>query len=48
MADLCAGYSAQELTVIREFIAGVQRVVYDQVRTLRDTGRDPKPATGPP
>lgn len=46
MAELCNGYSAHDLAVIREFIAGVQRVVYEQIRTLRGTGGSPKPAKG--
>ncbi|QJX00008.1 MarR family winged helix-turn-helix transcriptional regulator [Frigoriglobus tundricola] len=43
MVELCAGYSAHDLAVIRDFIAGIQRVAYEQIRTLRDTGGGAKP-----
>jgi DNA-binding MarR family transcriptional regulator len=44
LADLCVGYSARDLGIIREFIAGVQRAAYDQIRKLREPGVDTKPA----
>ena len=46
MADLCAQYGTRELAVIRDFIAGVQQVAYEQIRKLRDEGGDAKPAKG--
>jgi DNA-binding MarR family transcriptional regulator len=36
MDDLCARYSIRELTVIREFIAGVHQVFYEQIRKLKE------------
>jgi|SRR5579883_240837 len=46
MAELCGGYSAHDLAVIREFIASVQVVVFEQIRKLRETDGDSKPAKG--
>lgn len=42
MADLCAQYGNHELTVIRDFIAGVQRIAYEQIGKLRDSGGEEK------
>jgi DNA-binding MarR family transcriptional regulator len=41
MADLCAQYGARDLAVIRDFIAGVQQVVYEQMRKLREGDGQP-------
>jgi DNA-binding MarR family transcriptional regulator len=42
MAELCAHYSTGELTAIRDFIAGVQRIAYEQIGKLRDSREEPK------
>jgi DNA-binding MarR family transcriptional regulator len=42
MADLCAQYGTRELTVIRDFIAGVQRIAYEQIAKLRNPSEDAK------
>jgi DNA-binding MarR family transcriptional regulator len=46
MADLCARYNIRDLGLIRDFIAGVHRVAYEQIRKLRDEGGKAKPAKG--
>jgi DNA-binding MarR family transcriptional regulator len=44
MSEMCATYSIRELAVIRDFIAGVQKVAYEQMRKLREEGEQAKPA----
>jgi DNA-binding MarR family transcriptional regulator len=43
MDNLCAGYSSRELTIIREFVAGVHQVFYDQIQKLREEGGNARP-----
>jgi len=46
MADRCARYSLRELTVMRDFIASVHQVLYEQIPKLREGGGHAKAAKG--
>jgi DNA-binding MarR family transcriptional regulator len=48
MAELCAHYGDRELEVIREFIAGVQQIAYDQIEKLREVEQKTKDKTRGP
>lgn len=43
MDDLCAGYNSRDLAPIRDFIAGVHQVFYDQIQRLREGAATPGP-----
>lgn len=44
LADLCAGYSTQELAVIRDFIARFHQGAWEEIRQLREGGGYAEPA----
>ena len=46
LAELCARYGTRELAAVRDFIAGVQQIAYDQIRKMRGTEGEAKPAKG--
>lgn len=47
MAELCAGYTIQELAVIRDFTARAHQGAYEEIRKLREKDRSAKRAKRP-
>jgi hypothetical protein len=44
LEELCAPYSTRDLTVVRDFVAGVHQVFFEHVQKVREGGGSAKPA----